>query len=65
MLVMFMALNVVYAVVVLNYCCQCMLLTFYIEGLQEKIKHGEFKLVRGMQVHTTNDPKSCSFCKTI
>ncbi|KAK2157885.1 hypothetical protein LSH36_183g02042 [Paralvinella palmiformis] len=47
--VSFLCLDVVYTVVVVNYCVQCCLLVFYIEGLQEKLKQKLIELSSGMK----------------
>ena len=50
MLLSFLCLDVVYTVVVINYCVQCCLLVFYIEGLQEKLKRKLIELSSGIKV---------------
>ena len=56
MCISFIALDVVYIVVVLNYCVQCYLLIFYIEGIMEKIRESRLKLMTVMKV----SGKSCT-----
>lgn len=50
MLLGFVALDVVYSAVVINYCVQCALLIFYIEGLQEQLRQSLYSLKKGFNV---------------
>ena len=50
MLIGFIALDLVYIAVVINYCVQCGLLIFYIEGLQLKIREGILTIMQAMKV---------------
>jgi hypothetical protein len=53
MLLGFVALDVVYSAVVINYCVQCALLIFYIKGLQEQLRQCLISLTKGMRVSSS------------
>jgi hypothetical protein len=44
MMVGFLAMDVVYVAVVLNYCTQCQLIIFFIRGLNERIEEKSISL---------------------
>ncbi len=50
MCISFVALDVVYATVVMNYCVQCFLLVFYVDRIQEKIRERTTELLQNMKV---------------
>ena len=60
--VSFIALDVVYMAVNINYCVQCFLLIFYIERIQEKVREKVIDLMQAMKVSRLTKRSAVALC---